>query len=554
MQKLTLYFWNSIWFLYVAAKTLRFQFAKSRVRTTQAKVLKNILKKNVHTEFGKRHDFKGINDVDDFRLHVPIRTYDEFASSLEKMVSGNDRVLTWEDVEMFGVSSGSTSASKIIPYTNGLIEEFREGINAWLYFLFDQFPDAMSGKSYWSITPVGQERKYSATGKVIGFDDERIYFDSFSRFILSKILIIPPELSRIKDIDSFRYVTLLFLLREKTLSWISIWNPTFAILFLEPLRENMTSLIRDIRHGTLSVNLEDKEVQKSLQSKLSKGEERACELEEIFLKNDTNFYQEIWPNLKLISCWAHGEAGSAVEKLKLYFPQATIQPKGLVATEAFISFPFKKGLSALSVTSHFFEFEETESKYVFQAHELVQGFSYSVIVTTSGGFYRYRLHDVIRVDGFESQCPLISFVGKQDKVVDMCGEKLNEEFVKNAVEETLAALGIQSTFWMMAPQESKATAIFYTLYIQCDAVKDQMLKRLAELVEVSLRKNYHYNYCRQLRQLIECQVFLIEPSSAPDQSYLKTSNELGQRLGDIKPAKLHAYRYWAGKFEGRIIM
>ena len=60
--------------------------------------------------------------------------------------------------------------------------------------------------------------------------------------------------------------------------------------------------------------------------------------------------------MRLISCWAHGNAARALQHLRAYFPHAIIQPKGVLATEAFVSFPFKNDVSALSLRSHFFEF------------------------------------------------------------------------------------------------------------------------------------------------------------------------------------------------------
>jgi hypothetical protein len=554
MKKISTLLLNCLWFAHSYVVSFPWRYSRRRIKQTQAKLLRSILNKNAGTAFGISHDFKTIKDVDDFRLRVPVRSYEEFEAAIGKMVSGKDDVLTTERIEMFGLSSGSTNASKMIPYTKGLVREFRRGIGAWLYFLFRKYPGALRGKAYWSVTPVGQEKKYSSSGVPIGFDDEGIYFDRLSRWILGKVLIVPSEVSIVRDVDAFRYLTLLFLLKEKNLSWISIWNPTFAILFLEPLRAQMSNLIGDIRNGTLSVELDDPSLEIKLRLKLGSDSKRADELEKIHKRDSKNLYEEIWPHLRLISCWAHGQAEHAVEKLQHYFPKVEIQPKGLVATEAFVSFPYWKDTSALSTTSHFFEFEESVSKYIFLAHELKRGLLYSVIITTSGGLYRYRLNDLIRVDGFTGQCPLIVFVGKQDRVVDIFGEKLNEAFVKKVVTDSLSTSGLNPDFWMMAPQNEKTTALPYVLFIKSNKGETAELLKLGELIENGLRENFHYDYCRRLGQLDQCKVFLIKFESSPDEIYLKTCAELGQRLGDIKPAKLHTYMNWAEKFEGKMII
>ena len=48
------------------------------------------------------------------------------------------------------------------------------------------------------------------------------------------------------------------------------------------------------------------------------------------------------------------------------------------------------------------------------AHELERGRTYSVVVTTGGGLYRYRLGDLVNVVGFEAGCPLLRFVGREE--------------------------------------------------------------------------------------------------------------------------------------------
>lgn len=55
-------------------------------------------------------------------------------------------------------TSGSTSSSKLIPYTEGLKREFQAGIKPWIYSLYNNFPEIKKGKSYWSVTPMATEK------------------------------------------------------------------------------------------------------------------------------------------------------------------------------------------------------------------------------------------------------------------------------------------------------------------------------------------------------------------------------------------------------------
>lgn len=249
-------------------------------------------------------------------------------------------------------------------------------------------------------------------------------------------------------------------------------------------------------------------------------------------------YERIWPHLRLISCWAGGAAADSIPLLKSYFPNVVIEPKGLLATEAFVSFPYDGQASALSLRSHFFEFEKGDS--IFLAHELKAGERYSVVVTTSGGFYRYRLHDVIEVVGHVDQCPLLRFIGRADAVVDLRGEKLHEIFAAEAVRQTLAKQSVEARFAMLAPTEAGDG---YVLFIQTDDAAD-----LAADLDDALRASFQYDYCRRLGQLRRCEVFRIDPAVDAAARYLAQCAALGQRLGDIKPAALHPFRGWAKVF------
>src|SRR5205085_4734172 len=119
--------------------------------------------------------------------------------------------------------------------------------------------------------------------------------------------------------------------------------------------------------------------------------------------------RRIWPRLALISCWADAAAGQFLAELRQLFPEVEIQPKGLLATEGFVSFPLTdKPGAALALRCHFFEFEELGGRCRL-AHELDRGGRYRVVVTTAGGLYRYQLGDEVEVVGFLHQCPLIRF-------------------------------------------------------------------------------------------------------------------------------------------------
>jgi GH3 auxin-responsive promoter len=561
---------NLLWFSYSAGMSRKWKHATRDVAGTQYVALRRIISSNLDCVFAREHHFIDITSCESYQQSVPVRSYEEFTPYIERIAEGQPKVLTSEPVQQFALTSGSTQASKLVPYTKALVNEFQEGINPWVYYLFRSFPRMFLGKAYWSVTPVGERKSHTIGGIAIGFDDEQQYFSPLTRWVLNSIMAVPSQLAQLQDMETFRYVTLRLLLQEQSLSWVSVWNPSFLTLLLDPLASYLPQLIEDMRHGTQSVALPIEPPLRNIILPLCKrNPARADELASLykawqgkpFTELNTSgktLYEAIWPRLQLISCWAHGNAVDALPALKAYFPHAVIQPKGLLATEAFVSFPFKDDVSALSLLSHFFEFEEVGETVpaIKLAHELQARRRYSVIVTTGGGLYRYRLNDLIEVVDFYHQCPLIRFVGRQSKIVDICGEKLNEEYARACVTKVLNKHELNAAFWMMAPEWPTASRPFYTLFMQFDAatvIHQGLLQRIAHEVDEAMQESYHYEYCRRLGQLDSCRLFSIAPDIDTFHTYLAVCTALGQRLGDIKPAALHAYQGWSQRFTGEFI-
>ncbi len=235
---------------------------------------------------------------------------------------------------------------------------------------------------------------------------------------------------------------------------------------------------------------------------------------------------ELWPRLGLISCWADGHARSQLAGLRRWFPQVLLQPKGLLATESFVSLPFQ-GKKVLATTSHYLEFE-TDNNDLLRVEQLREGDQAAVVVTTGGGLIRYRLGDRIVVTDFLGKTPCIDFLGRQNVVSDLCGEKLSEAFV-SVIFEDLAADG----FSLLAPDSAG-----YTLYSSSDIDADAFERRLAE--------NPQYAWAVQIGQLRP--VRLVRVSDQAAAVYLDVRRSRGQKLGDIKPAALDTWTGWHDAF------
>jgi hypothetical protein len=248
----------------------------------------------------------------------------------------------------------------------------------------------------------------------------------------------------------------------------------------------------------------------------------------------------LWPYLRVVSCWADAQAALPARDLQIRLPHAIIQSKGLLATEAFVSIPFR-GLHPVAIRSHFYEFADARDN-VRLAHELERGESYRVIVTTGAGLWRYQLGDVVEVDGFIGRTPSLRFLGRGANVSDLCGEKLAEVFVTRALDAGCATCGIAPRFAMLAP-EKDAGRWHYTLFLEADADP----AALAAQLDAELRANPHYALCRDLGQLGPPRVSRV--THGAHEIFCATQMQAGKLLGSIKPQNLSARTDWRQRFE-----
>src|SRR5262249_7148496 len=142
------------------------------------------------------------------------------------------------------------------------------------------------------------------------------------------------------------------------------------------------------------------------------------------------------------------------------------QGKGLLATEAPLTLPLieAKGYVPM-LTEVFFEFFDASGN-VRLLHELEPGREYEVIVTQQGGLYRYRIGDRVCATHLYKETMCMEFTGRSNRVCDLVGEKLNENFVRDC----LAKVSSTTSFQMLLPVLSKP---LYYLFITDDSAQEQ---------------------------------------------------------------------------------
>ena len=468
----------------------------------QREYLMSLLRRNAGTVYGKKYGFAEMTGYEDFAARVPLTRYEELEPYMNDIADGKENVLTAEKILLFEPTSGSSGGKKLIPYTASLKAEFQRGIKPWLYDIYTNVKGVMTGKSYWSITPVTHGKTYTKAGIPIGFEEDAAYFGRVEQALMDRIFAVDGSVKFSGSTEEFYIATARQMLSCGSLTLISVWNPTFLTILCGHIRDGFERLKDD-----LPVSRADE-----VYNALSDGR-----------------FDRMFPDLRIISCWADGSAEEDAKELRKLFPSVYMQPKGLLATEYFASFPLvgEEG-GRLCVNSHFFEFRRGGE--IFTADRLSPG-EYELIVTTGGGLYRYMTGDVIEVLGtYPDDPPRIRFLRRSGITSDICGEKLTDDFVRSVC----TALGIADGFCLLAP-EGKG----YTLYTAGNAD--------AVTLDDALRESYHYNYCRELGQLSAARV--VKVGGNAHEAYLKRLTDDGMRLGDIKPAYLSSKSGWLNYFD-----
>lgn len=444
----------------------------------QIEILKNIISENKHTVFGKLYNFEKIKSVRDFQKNVPVSKYEEYEDYIKKIMQGEKNILTKEEVILLEPTGGSSGVFKLIPYTKSLKKAFNKALKPWLSDLFLNFPGITDNPMYWSISP---KTKIPGTNSVIktGFENDTEYLEEPFSLIMKKQMVYPEFSSG--NADDFWSLTSKCIESTSNLTFVSVWNPSlFEILTRDINKENLRK------------------------------------------------------SLKVISCWGDGNSREYKKRLQNIFKDTYIQEKGLLSTEGVITIPIEKTGKVPAVSSHFFEFQDIETGKIKLLSELEENKNYSVIITTQGGLYRYKTGDIIRVYGKYINCPLITFLGRENNVSDYFGEKLNEVFITNILEK----LGVQKTadFLLFSPYENGKN-FYYVLFIETN----EKIQDFEDKIENELLKNIHYKYARELNQL---QKFRVKRIKNGIRQYIENCVRKGQKAGDVKPCVFSNKKDW----------
>jgi hypothetical protein len=425
-------------------------------REFQHRALLSKIRRHADSDFGRDFGFAGIRSVEDFRSRVPVLSYEDHQPYIARVLAGESTALfaPGTQLRMFAMTSGTTGEPKRLPITDELFREYRAGWRIWGAGVYGDHSDLVRKKT---LQLTSDWQQYCSPGGAPCGQISGLAAASRPR-IANRIFLPSPATARIHNAAAKHYATLRFALATDRVGMIITANPSTLVELARRTDRDSSSLVRDIHDGTLSCDVPG-EVRSALAHRIAhRSPERARELDRLIERHGSLLPKHAWPKLSVLAVWTGGSVGVFLPQLADLYGSTAVRDHGLSASEGRMTIPLEDGTSAglLDFYHHFFEFIPVDERgsanpTVLEAHELEAGRDYFIILTTSGGLYRYDIHDVVRCVRFEGQAPMLEFLNKGKNFSNVTGEKISEHQAIQAVEQSFRHLGLAIDAFTLAP-------------------------------------------------------------------------------------------------------
>ncbi|CAK8535211.1 unnamed protein product [Lathyrus sativus] len=421
----------------------------------QKKVLAEILSQNANVEYLQRHGLNGQTDSETFKKLVPIITYEDIRSDINRIANGDtSSILTANPVSVFLLSSGTSGGDrKMIPATE---EDFggRYLIFRLIMPIMDQFfPGLDKGKGMF-LTLMRNESK-TAGGIKTSAATTRYYKSSHFLNRSYNPLTSPNETVLCLDSYQSMYSQLLCGLCQN--NEVLRVGAIFAIVLVQAIRfleKNWSLLCHDIRTGTINPLITDISVREAVM-KILKSDKNLADFIQSECSKDSwqGIITRLWPNTKYVDVTVTGTMSQYIPTLDYYCNGLPLVSTIYAASEGFFGVnlnPLCKPCDVsytLIPTTCYYEFlpvnRSNDSLHEKEKQELVDlvdvklDQEYELVVTTCSGLYRYKVGDILKVTGFKNNAPQFSFVGRKNVVLSIDSDNTDEvelhDAIKNAV-------------------------------------------------------------------------------------------------------------------------
>jgi hypothetical protein len=563
---ITAILFNSIGYLRGLFLLARFEKNLEKASQINLHVLNEIIKVNGASEYGRKYGFSTLdlsqNDAA-YRAGVPLHKYTDFEAAIERIRKGEPNVLCAEPVEFFSVSSGTTGFGKTIPTTKRLRSALtRAYVDLTNAVPATQIPGAAAPFRGLYMGSAATRIQYTEAGIPMGAASSEAL--TRVRRIVPFLWSSPWTVFLIPDTTTQWYLHAFFALREPNLKYL---RGTFAgqlVGWLAFIFENRADLIKDIASGTLKEDLRlTAEARAELTAQLNPEPQRAAALHKAF-DGGRDFVRRVWPSMSYASAVITGSFAAYLPNLKQYLADLPIYTTVYGASETPIALNLdvnKPEQYVLLVGLAYFEFipldaVEDDQPQSRGLSELIVGDYYEPVITNWAGLYRYRLGDIVRVEGYHHQAPMLSFSHRIGTLLDLASEKVSESQAFMALQDAFHHQALENNVLIDYTTHPRVnnTPPRYEFYLELgrDGID---LTSLAEQVDESLCKaNAIYASMRKGQVLIGPPVIKrVAPGSF--EAMTKAREEDAPHIGrnQLKTPRVLGNDKWLSFLEERVI-
>jgi len=376
----------------------------------QDEVFKKLISTARDTEWGKKYDYRSIDNVYDYQNRVPVSSYEDIKPQIDRLRKGEQNILWPEEITWFAKSSGTTAGkSKFIPVSPSALEEchFKGGKDMLAMYL-NLFPDSEMFE-----------------GKSLAMGGSRNVFE------ISNTTYIEGDLSAI--------------LMHNLPFWAQFKRtPSLTIALMDEWENKLELMVEStISHDVRGISGVPSWMLVLLRKVLEKaGKENI---------------HEVWPNLEV---FFHG--GVNFEPYREQY-NSIISPEKMVysdtynASEGFFGIQDQKDSSDLLLMLDYGVYYEfipaadfsSENPEVVQLADVKLDVNYTLIISTNAGLWRYAIGDTVM---FTCLSPFrIRITGRVKNFLNAVGEEIIIDNAEKALAVACSKTGAVITEYTAAP-------------------------------------------------------------------------------------------------------
>ncbi len=383
---------NSLISWFITKRMYQIDLFRRYPAEVQEETLVKLLERGRKTLFGKDHGFSSVDHYEQFARQVPVREYHEIKPYIDKALAGEKDTLWPGEVKWFAKSSGTTSdKSKFIPVTRDSMEDFHfRGAKDAIVVYLSNYPD--------SGVFLGKSLAVGGSQQISNFNSEAYFGD------LSAVLL-----------QNLPFWAQMFRTPDLSIALMDEWEAKIDKMARTTSLENVTN-ISGVPSWTLLL------------------------LKKVLEITGKSEIHEVWPNLEV---FVHG--GVSFEPYRKQY-QELIQGKHMRymetynASEGFFGVqddPRNSDMLLMLDYGIFYEFMPIDQvglpdPKVLTLDGVETGVNYAIIITTSGGLWRYLIGDTVR---FSSLHPVrFRITGRTRHFINAFGEELIIDDAESALK------------------------------------------------------------------------------------------------------------------------